>query len=191
MPHEDALRWNHRYRHDERYATFATPRPFLVENAGHLPARGLGLDLAMGLGGNAAFLLERGLRVVGVDIAWVAVRQAAARLPDLMVAVIDLKHFYLPADSFDVILNLFYLQRDMWPNLRQALRPGGVLVFETLTRGMLALRPSMDQRYLLESGELRQAFADWEILVYREGWVETRSGGMQAVASLVARRPPE
>jgi SAM-dependent methyltransferase len=34
------------------------------------------LDIAMGLGGNAAFLLERGLRVVGLDISWVALQRA-------------------------------------------------------------------------------------------------------------------
>jgi len=190
MPKSDAERWNARYLYEERYATFAQPRPFLVKHAAYLPGSGLALDVAMGLGGNAAFLLGRGLRVVGVDISWVAVRQAKARLPALMAVLADLTNFPLPERTFDVILNFYYLQRDLWPQYRRALRPGGVLFFETLTQEMRALQPEIDPLYLLAPGELRQAFADWEILVYREGWESARGGHRRAVASLVARLPP-
>jgi tellurite methyltransferase len=189
MPIEDAERWTARYQEDERYHRGMPPRRFLVENAACLPHEGLALDAAMGLGGNAGFLLERGLRVVGVDVAWVAVRQAKRRLPGLMAVVADLTRFSLPDERFDLILNFYYLQRDMWGRYWRALHPGGILVIETLMQEMHEIRPDIDPQYLLSPGELRAAFSDWQILAYREGWVETETRHPKAVASLIASRP--
>lgn len=188
MPAADATRWNRRYLEAAR-ATFAAPRPFLLEQAGHLPAHGLALDLAMGLGGNTAFLLARGLQVVGIDIADVAVRQAKARLPQVMAVVADLYQFELPPATFDVILDFYFLQRTLWPQMQRALRPGGVLVMETLTQAQRTLQSDIDPQYLLHAGELHDAFAGLDILVYREGWAAGGYGHRRAVASLVARAP--
>ncbi len=189
MSAHDAERWNARYR-ESWYAGTVAPRQFLVDQAGLLPAQGLALEVAMGMGGTAGFLLERGLRVVGVDIAAVAVWQARARFPNLQAVVADLEAFYLPDLTFDVISNFYYLNRALWPGFRRALRPGGLLVFETLTRDMLVDMPDLEPGYLLEPGELRQAFADWEVLAYREAWIQSERGSRKAVASLAARKPP-
>jgi len=186
--HPDAARWDARYRDGAR-PTFTRPRAFLVEAAPLLPPGGLALDVAMGLGGNAAFLLRRGFRVVGVDISGVALRQAKARLPRLMTVQADLRAFPLPAETFDLILNFYYLQHDLWPAFRRALKPGGVLVFETLTQANRTRWPDLNPDHLLQRGELRAAFADWEVLRYREGWFGQDCGRPRAVAGLVARKP--
>ncbi|MCK5315970.1 MAG: class I SAM-dependent methyltransferase [Anaerolineales bacterium] len=189
MPLDDAIRWDTRYQSDERHATRRGPRSFLVEHAAHLPSSGLALDVAMGLGDNAGFLIDQGLGVVGVDISSVAISRAKERWPELMLVVADLTRFHLPTLFFDVILNFYYFQRELWPDYRRALRPGGILIMEVLTREMLEIKPNMDPKFLLEPGELREAFSDWQVLVYREGWVETSNEHRRAVASLVARLP--
>lgn len=189
MPHQDALRWDNRYREDKRYTSFEQPRPFLLDNSYLLPMSGLALDLAMGLGGNAHFLLSKGLRVVGVDISSTAVWQAKNKNPKLMAVLADLAEFYLPAQKFDVVLDFYYLNRELWPAIRNTLRQDGLLIIETLTRSMLQINPEIDPIFLLEQNELRASFADWEILAYREGWLQTESAHPRAVASLIARSP--
>ncbi len=183
MSSADAIKWNERYRS----AAFQDAREFLIEQAQYLPLQGLALDVAMGAGGNAGFLIERGLRVIGVDVSEVGVRQAKQRWPQIEAAVIDLERYRWPPCQFDVILNFYYCQRDLWPRLRSLLKPGGVLIFETLTRATLQVRSDYDPAYLLAPDELRRAFCDWEVLVYREGWITSQGHHPRAVASLVAR----
>lgn len=185
-PTADAERWNSRYQADRRYS-FEKPRPFLIDQAALLPRGGLALDVAMGLGGNAGFLLEQGLRVIGLDISEVAARRAKESHSHLAAAVYDLTCLRLPHQKFDLIINFYYLQRDLWPQYRQALRPGGLLIIETLTVDMLEMQPDIERDYLLEKGELLRAFDDLQVLHYQEGWVESDSGHRRAAASLCAR----
>ncbi len=188
MPIEDAGRWNERYQnnHDR---DLQKPRSFLIEHMHLLPPSGLALDLAMGAGKNTEALLERGYRVVGVDISSEAVLRAKRRFPALQAVVADLTCFCLPAETFDLVLNFYYLQRSWWTEFRRILKPGGILVYETLTIGMRGPMPEINPDYLLQPGELRQAFQDWELLVYREGWVENDRGRQKAIANMIARRP--
>lgn len=187
MSQEDARRWNNRYQSDMR-DSFEQPRHFLVEQAHLLPTNGLALDVAMGLGGNAGFLLQRGLRVIGIDISVVAIRKAAAQLPTLIPVVADLTNFYFPNEYFDVIINFLFLERDLWTIYPRALRPGGILVFETLCNEMLSIHPEIDPSYLLATGELAHAFPTLRTLVYQEGWQASSTKHPRAVASLVAQR---
>jgi tellurite methyltransferase len=189
MSTNDGIRWDTRYREDPRYASDQRPRPILLKSAHLLPERGLALDVAMGLGSNAGFLLECGLQVIGVDISWVALKRARARYPSLMAVLADLTQFYFPPERFDVILNFYYLQRELWPVLIAGLRPGGILLIETLSQEMCSCRPDIEKRYLLEPGELISAFSQLEILSYYEGWSESETGHPRAIATLVARKP--
>jgi cyclopropane fatty-acyl-phospholipid synthase-like methyltransferase len=185
MSSADAIKWNERYRSEQ----FFGPRDFLIEQVHHLPDRGIALDIATGLGGNAGLLIERGLRVVGVDVSEIGMRRAKDRWPSLRGAVIDLAAYRWPPCSFDVILNFYYCQRDLWPTFRSMLKPGGVLIFESLTIETLRVRPDYQPDYLLQPDELRRAFADWDVVVYREGWIEMKDRSPRAVASLAARCP--
>jgi tellurite methyltransferase len=188
MPIQDAKRWNSRYEENSRYSNFEKPRTFLVNHMELLPTSGLALDVAMGLGGNAELLLKHGLKVIGVDISGVALKRARQRLPALMAVQADLTQFYFPANTFNVIINFFYLQRDLWPSFIQALRPDGWLIFETLTVDFRSLQPSIDPNYLLAPDELRHAFPSLEIVDYQEGWSTSDDGHVRSVASLVARK---
>ncbi|MFZ0531912.1 MAG: methyltransferase domain-containing protein [Anaerolineales bacterium] len=193
MPAEDANRWNLRYQADPRNS-FELPRALLVEHNDLLPSHGLALDIAMGLGGNARFLIQRGLRVIGVDVSYIAVRKATSELPTLMAVVADLEQFFIPQNTFDVIINFLYLQRNLWIPIINGLKKGGVLFIECLLEDMLSIHPEINPAYLLKPGELQQVFIDGEmsrnleILNYTEGWYSMATSHARATSRLVARR---
>lgn len=190
MPAADAQRWNARYREREAQDQDpGPPRTFLVENVDVLPRCGWALDAAMGRGAAAGFLLQRGLNVIGVDISTVAVNAARRTWPRLNAVVADLTAFGLRDASLDVIVNFYYLERSLWPQYRRMLKPGGVLVIESLSLEMLTVNPDVDPAYLLDAGELEQAFGDWEILARRAGWHTDTGHGSRATRGLVVRRP--
>ena len=76
-----------------------------------------------------------------------------------------------------------YLQRDLFPALRERLEPGGVLVCEIANRRNLERHAQPSRRFLLEPNELLTLCAPLEIVYYREGWIEDRSQ-----ARVVARK---
>lgn len=188
MAQTDANRWNDRYQ-EGSYLALREPRSLLLEACGWLPAGGFALDLAMGLGYNAAFLVHKGFTVIGVDISFVALQKAKTFHPQILAVCADLEAFFLPANTFDVILNFYFLQRSLWKEVRKWLKPNGLLVVETMTVEMKALKPEIDERYLLQPNELKETFADFDILLYREGWQDQSAGRRRAVASLIARKP--
>lgn len=186
MPLGDAERWDSRYQNDARYLDDPRPREFLVECEPRLPVSGLALDAAMGLGANARYLSQRGMQVLGVDISSVALRRVHASCPQLWLVQADLCFFPLPANCFDLIINFYYLQRSVWREFPQALRPGGVLVVETLTWEMRQLQPDIPEEYLLAPDELKGLFSNLQVLHYREGWIEGSGLHSRPVASLLA-----
>ncbi len=186
-----------RQRWDQRYAAMGPdertePTSFLVVCLPHLPASGRALDVAAGTGRNSVALATHGLTVDAVDVSWQGLRRAMnlARQRDASInpVVLDLQRDWLPLRHYDVVVNSFFLLRDLLPAIRAALKPGGWLVFEALTLAQLEITPQhgTDRRYLLRPGELRRLFGDFAILSYWEG-VE----GTRATARLLARKPEQ
>lgn len=180
------------------------PAGILIELWPLLPA-GAALDLACGRGRNAIFLAEHGRHVTAVDWSGTALdileeRAKALEIPvrrihrmddaktqtragiDLLQA--DLKSVELPANRYSVILCVRYLQRSLFQQICRALRPGGMLLFETYTEAQLDFSGGpRDPAHLLNTGELRRAFPELEVVFYRELRAE------QGIASLAAKKP--
>jgi SAM-dependent methyltransferase len=181
---------------DERYRQGLTmpdePAALLVENLPLLPKAGNALDIAMGAGRNALYLASLGFRVTGIDLSAVAVekcRQKAERLGlPIETLVADLERSPFPTEEYDLIVNFYYLQRGLAPQIVAALRPDGVLVFESFTIDQLQFGwGPKSPDHLLHPGELRDMFPDLETLFYHEGVVQG-DRGPKAVASLIGRK---
>lgn len=150
------------------------------------------VDLGMGLGGNALYLAARGASVLGIDISEHAVRAlrqtAVNRGLRLELIVADLDVFPLPMNRFDAVLCFFYLNRPLFPQIRNSLKPGGVFLMETFVAD--PQRQDKDQpRHRLAERELLTAFDDWEVLDYAEGIYPESPHGQAATARICARKP--
>lgn len=183
-----------RQRWDDRYAAFLPqerqePTPFVAACLPKLPQHGWALDVAAGAGRHSLALARHGLQVDAVDISSQGLRLAQQRAikAGLTIRFIlaDLERLWLPRRNYDVILVSFFLYRPLFPLIKTRLQPGGWLVYETLTaeQKFRSNRQPTRPDFLLRPGELRAAFADFEILFYAEVDHDQR-----ATAQLLARK---
>lgn len=167
------------------------PSLFLVENINLLP-RGRALDIAMGSGRNAIYLAGMGFDVEGVDISPEAVNKAVelSRIAGVTIKakVADLEdNYHIKKGVYDVIICFSYLQRSLIPRIKDGLRQGGMVVYETFLIDQAQWGKPKNPAYLLKYNELLDMFRDFRCLRYREGLIENR-GDKRAIASIVAEK---
>lgn len=191
MAREDRDRWEERYRGGRRCGGEA-PSEFLAAHADLISGRVL--DVAAGAGRNAVFLARRGAVVEALDISLSGLRlardTALAEGLTLLAAQVDLESFPLPRRRYDAIINIRYLQRSLFVPFRRAIKPGGLILFDTFLIDQQSLGEHRTAAYLLQRGELRAAFADCDLLVYEEGLYQT-SCGPSYLARMLARCPAD
>ncbi len=164
--------------------------PFIVEWIDRVARGGSGerraLDVAMGRGRYAVMLARSGFRTFGVDITADAVHDAMVTAAAAVVRVngwcADLTRHPLPNARFDLVLVSRYLQRDLFPALREAVARGGVVLYETFTTAQCAKGTGpRSPDHLLEPGELLRRFDGFDVLFYDEVTAP------EAVARIAAR----
>lgn len=161
------------------------------------------LDLACGSGRNGLWLLARDVSVVFADRdaqSLKRIEQYLAGLPDTRQR--DLARLWpvdlevpgaspLGAESFGVILVFRYLHRPLLASIKQAVVPGGLVMYETFTVEHARFGRPRNPDFLLHSGELEDYFRQWNILHRFEGVEhDPVSGQPRAIAQLVAEKPP-
>jgi tellurite methyltransferase len=163
------------------------PADFLVANVGLLPV-GRVLDVAAGSGRNAIYLAGLGFSVTGIDRSEEAVAaalEAAGRAGvtiDMRLADLEVGR-PIEKDAYEVIICFNYLQRSLVPQIKEGLRRGGFLVYETFTIDQARFGRPRNPDYLLQYNELLEMFRDFRCRVYREGVFKGK-----AVAGIVAEK---
>ncbi|MCO5143238.1 MAG: methyltransferase domain-containing protein [Oligoflexia bacterium] len=187
---DEKTAWDKTYSRKD-YVFGKDPVDFLQKNIDSLP-KGRALDIATGEGRNAVFLAKKGFSVDAVDISKVGLKKAQKLASEHGVKIqtinADLNRYEIPLSKYNVILNFFYLQRNLIPKIKKGLLPGGVVVFETYTTDQLKIpgASTWEKEYLLKPGELKKMFSGFEILKYQEN-----NDGKSATARLIARKPKE
>jgi len=187
-PEDNRQNWDVMYQRAKGHYVYGKePADFLKTHIDRLSV-GRALDVAMGEGRNAVYLAKKGFRVDGVDFSEVALRKAKLLARENRVSIntiyADLSSYTIKPEVYDVIVNINFLDRGFIAQIKKGLKRGGFVVFENATVDQLKREPGLVRAYLLEKGELKEFFKDFEILVYSES-----ENGKEAVASLVARKP--
>ena len=149
------------------------------------------LDLACGSGRHTRWLAARGLAVTALDRDAAAV-EPLRELAEVLVADIECSQvggasaWPLGDRQFDLVLVTNYLWRPLWPQVLGAVRPGGLLVYETFAQGNETVGRPARPAFLLQPGELLQVCRGWRVLGYEDGFLE---GPPRFVQRIVALNP--
>ena len=187
----DRKRWDERFGRKE-FALGKEPNPFLKKNIRLLP-KGRALDIATGEGRNAAFLAQKGFEVDAVDISQKGLRKARKLAREkggkVNLSLVDLDHYQVEKDRYDLIADFYFLERRLVPKIRKGLKRGGMVIFETyiLEHRTLGTEGPRQAKYFLKPNELLRFFRGFRILFYREG-IFREGGRKKAVASLIAEK---
>jgi len=190
MNHPDQLKWDQRYQNSSGVPAACT---VLQQNLHLLPSQGKALDLACGLGGNALLLARQGLDTQGWDISAVAIeklqQQAINEGVTLQSVSRDITAEPPTAESFDVIVVSYFLERQLAPALCAALKPHGLLFYQTFTEHRVSERGPQNPAYRLKENELLHLFADLTLRYYREeGITGNTTQGFRDEAMLIAQK---
>ncbi|MDP6476626.1 MAG: class I SAM-dependent methyltransferase [Nitrospinaceae bacterium] len=182
---KDQSRWDKHYD-IEGFLFGSKPIRFLKDNI-HLLPKGRALDLAMGEGRNGVYMATQGFDVLGLDISPVGLNKAHQLAEHHKVKietrVVDLENYQLEKNAYDVIICTYYMQRDLFDQMKESLKPGGMALVETYNIDYLRYA-SFSRKYLLENNELLKIFKDFKIIRY-----QAYDDGKEAYSSIIAQKP--
>ncbi len=191
------------------------PADWVVRFADSIPRipgnDGMVLDLACGCGRHATWLSQQGYRVLAVDRTLKTAHQSESiasvqSKPPLATHQNSPNPQWIEADlesrdpfsaggclhgwCFSGIIVVNYLYRPLFDGLINALKPGGVLIYETFAQGHDVFGRPRNPAYLLKKDELldRAQASDMTIIAYQYGRVSTPSPAIRQ--SLCARKNP-
>jgi tellurite methyltransferase len=186
MAYSDRERWDWRYANPKKPPKRA-PHDLLTRHAPPAYPGIRALELACGLGRDALWLAAQGYHVDAVDISLHALRQARAemrrrRLSGVTFIQADLDAFPLPRSAYDLLVVFRFLNRRLFPAIRACVRPGGLVIYQTVNIYRVEQHPTFRRDQLLEPGELPGYFPGWTV-------IEASDSGSSS--SFVGRKPAE
>ena len=185
-------RWNERYDRD-MYIYGKEPAAFLKRKMDSLK-KGKVLVLAMGEGRNAVYLAQNGFDVTGVDISEVAIekcnRLAEERNAAVNAVVADLTNYDMGKGQFDLITKFYYYEPSIFPQIIDALKPGGMFILEQFSIDHLKYRENSgfgprNPDYLIKPNELLHHFKSLRLLYYEDTVVELDEGMHKGTAAVI------
>lgn len=166
---DSQAKWDAIYSNKEHSPTASF---VLTQNQHLLPRHGIALDLACGQGGNAVLLEKAGLDVSAWDVSPVVIKQLQgfAEINNLTInaQIRDVVESPPEPNSLDVLVVSFFLDRSLCKRLLAALRPGGLLFYQTYCQQKVEQQGPSNVDFLLADNELLSLFSTMKVRVYRE-----------------------
>lgn len=156
------------------------------------------LDLACGGGRNGCYLLANHITTVFADINKPGLELIDSTLSAKQRALagfwpVDFEREHaepLRQKCFGGIIVFRYLHRALMEGIKEAIAPGGIVIYETFTVDQAELGRPKNPDYLLRHDELPEIFRHWNTLHYFEGTLRQVTGNRPvAIAQIVAIKP--
>lgn len=191
MTDSQAEKWNANYRREPSQPLEAAK--VLRENIHLLPKSGKALDLASGRGANARLLAKQKLECHAWDISQIAIEklQEQATTENLIIHTQTRDVSFSPPEEnqFDVIVVSRFLDRNLCPALIAALRPKGLLFYQTFIKDSANENGPRNPNYRLDENELLIMFGALRLIFYREeGTIGEQQEGFRNEAMLIAQK---
>ncbi|MEA3491328.1 MAG: methyltransferase domain-containing protein [Campylobacterota bacterium] len=184
MSQEDQKRWNKKYQNSPIPNTPIK----LVTSFASQATKGYALDVACGMGRHSRYLASLGFEVDALDISSVAIA-SLQNIPHVHPIEVDFDSYRLTKNYYDLIISTFFLNRELFPQMIEALKIDGILIYETFVYHPDNDTAPSNRSFLLEEGELMEAFDGLcEIVYYEEYWTKDMKGNKSMKASMVARK---
>jgi tellurite methyltransferase len=187
MAQEDKERW------DEKYQNNPMPdEPIkLISDYANLASGKQALDIACGMGRHSKYLASLGFEVDALDISSVAIDQLQ-NIPHINAKEVDFDTYTLPKDRYDLIVCTYFLERRLFSQMIEALKPNGIILMETFLYDENNERKASNPAFLLKKGELKTTFNELCELIHNpEYWAEDYRGFKTMKTSMVARKKGE
>lgn len=192
--------WAREYaRTPVEYIWGTDPSPLAREASALLTPGCRVLDLGCGEGRDSVFFAAQGFEVVGVDVSGAGLRKAERLAREHGVEVRwlhgDMARLALPG-PFDLVYScgtVHYVTRRererLFPRLKALTRPGGYHAHVVFTDWVVYREKGEAVDYFAPD-ELREAYANWQVLQYREALIPCAQNGVphrHSVEELIAR----
>ena len=181
---DDKTRWNTKH---QNVPMPMTPSDIVIKHV-TLSQDHRALDIACGTGRNTHYLAKLGYVVDAVDISDYALSQIN-HTNKIHTIESDLSNYSITPNRYDLIININYLERKLFPSIIEGLKNGGILIFETfVTAHEPEYHNPSNPDFLLQSNELPTKFSSLQILFYEEYDKQNMYGEKVKIASLVAKK---
>lgn len=162
--------WDSRFK--QGLPSLEIPDPFFIMMYGQYigkayPSGGKALDLAAGSGRHSLYLAEHQWQTTAVDISAVAIEKLNTANPDVATHVSDVADYHPEPASFDLIVLFYHFDRTLFPEIFQALKPGGLFICKLAVSYLPGIVP-------LQKEELLSLVKDFELISHTERPVRDR-----------------
>jgi len=187
MAIEDKERWNTKYQNKQ---TPHLPTEIVKEYASFSSGK-VALDIACGLGRHSKYLAKQGFKVDALDISSVAISKLQ-NIENITAIEVDFDTYTLQKKKYDLIVCTYYLERKIFSQMIDALKPSGILIMETFIQHAINEREPSNPLFMLHSGELESFFKKRCEILHIKEWIDNDYQGFKTMkTSMVARKKRE
>jgi len=184
MAQEDKERWN------AKHSKNMMPQEPIALFKKYLPlAKGAqALDIACGNGRHSRYMVSQGFSVDALDISSVAIAQLQG-VENIVAKEVDFDSYILEQQKYDLIVCSYFLERKLFPQIIEALKPQGIFMMETFVAHPKNERTPSNPAFRLEEGELESYFGTKLKIIHLEEWWDKDYQGFGTMkTSMVAQK---